>query len=273
MHSSSLAKGEQYNNPMSEKDIQQFINDYGVNVDEIELPLTSYKTLNEFFSRKLKDGARAIYEEKDVQAVVSPADGRVYAWETVELAKKISIKGRDFTVPLLVGGAAATKAGIDVAEYGKGGSLMIFRLAPTDYHRFHAPFDCVISKVVKIPGDLFSVKTYCVNSRVNILTDNYREVLFLKSPVFGEVAYVIVGATYVGSITLTAAEGQELKAGQEIGYFQYGGSTVVLAFKHDSRVRFDADLVARSDKKHETLVKLGERVGIKVAAAAAPSTV
>jgi len=141
--------------------------------------------------------------------------------------------------------------------------FFVFRLAPTDYHRFHAPFDCVVTKCINLTGDLYSVKTYAVQSRVNVLTDNQRVVIFLKSPVFGEVAFVAVGATHVGSINLSVKEGQELKANEEVGYFRYGGSTVILVFKAGCGVKFDPDLVQNSAKGTETLIQLGNRLACK----------
>jgi len=129
-----------------------------------------------------------VYEEKDVQAVVSPCDCRLNAWETVETAKRVDIKGRQFTLGSLLGGPkAVADAGVALEDFN-GGSFFVFRLAPTDYHRFHAPFDCTVSKRIVTGQDLYSVKTFALHSRVNVLTENQRVVLFLKSPVFGEVA-------------------------------------------------------------------------------------
>jgi len=263
MNSLSIQKGRINDDPASAKEIQKFIDDYGVNTDEIPEPLSHYKTMNEFFMRALKPGCRTIYQEMEGHAVISPCDCRVNAWENASIAKKVHIKGREFSVGELIGGAkAAASAGINLQQF-EGGSFFVFRLAPTDYHRFHAPFDCTVLKEVSTGQDLYSVKTYAINSRINVLTDNKRVVVFLKSPVFGEVAYVTVGATQVGSIHINVHEGQELKANDEFGYFCYGGSTVCLVFKANSGLKIDSDLITNSEKGVETLVQLGNRLAIK----------
>jgi len=250
-----------YDAPSSAADIPGFIKDYGVDTSECD-PVESFKTLNDFFSRRLKPGARPMYNEAGVQAILSPCDCRLHAWTDVDTAKRIGIKGEHFSLESLIGGARAlSEAKVDPAEFNKG-SFVVCRLAPTDYHRVHAPFDCVVAKRVDFGGKLNSVKTYCVESPVDVLTENKRVTLFLRSPVFGEVAFVFVGATYVGSIDLFVKDGDEVKAGAEIGTFRYGGSTVVMVFK-PGQAKFDNDLIQNSDKRIETYVKLHTRIGTK----------
>jgi len=263
LRSSSKQKGVINDDPASAKDIQRFVDDYGVDVSDAEKPLAEYKTLNEFFSRRLKPGSRIVYEEKDVQAVISPCDCRLNAWENVDLSRRVDIKGREFTLGLLIGGKEASDAGINLEDFN-GGSFCVLRLAPTDYHRFHAPFDCTVRKRVETGTDLYSVKTYAINSRVNVLTDNHRVVLYLDSPIFGQVAYIAVGATHVGSINILVKEEQQLKTNDEIGFFQYGGSTVVIVFKAACGVKFDEDVVRNSSRGMETMIKLGNRLGARM---------
>lgn len=94
-----------------------------------------------------------------------------------------------------------------------------------------------------------------------MFTDNHRSVTTVKSEHGFKYAYVSIGALLVGSIVMTHAEPEkELEKGQEMGYFQYGGSTVIAVFPKDT-VEWDADLLANSEKSVETLVVMGERIG------------
>jgi len=141
------------------------------------------------------------------------------------------------------------------------GSLVIARLAPQDYHRFHIPIDCTIGPSVSHDGALYTVNPIAINQNVDVYTENKRVCTLLDSPVFGTVAYVSVGATMVGSIHITSTQGQHAHKGDEHGYFAFGGSTILLLFEPD-KIIFDQDLLVNSSKPIETLIKMGSRIGI-----------
>ena len=90
--------------------------------------------------------------------------------------------------------------------------------------------------------------------------ENSRAILPIESPVFGTVLYIPIGATMVGSIIFTAQEGQHVNKGDELGYFAFGGSTVIVLFKKGT-ITFDSDILFNSRKPIETLVKMGYRIG------------
>ncbi|KDE04672.1 hypothetical protein MVLG_04896 [Microbotryum lychnidis-dioicae p1A1 Lamole] len=256
LDSMSKKQGIKYDSPASVRDIPPFIDFHNLNLDEVRDPLSSFKTFNEFFYRKLKPEARPVADPDDPTTLVSPADCRAMFFPTVKAATKIWIKGREFSVARLLGEQLQHKA----HEF-ENASLAIFRLAPQDYHRYHSPVDGVMGPQHLVPGKLFTVNPMAIRSAIDVYGENKRLVGTVLSPVFGEVVTVWIGAMLVGSIAMTATEGQEVKRGDETGYFAFGGSTIVCLFNN---VQFDEDLVANSNNSIETLVRMGSRIGKKV---------
>ncbi|KDD74425.1 hypothetical protein H632_c1322p0, partial [Helicosporidium sp. ATCC 50920] len=129
--------------------------------------------------------------------------------------------------------------------------------------RFHAPLAGRVVSITDVAGALLSVNPIAVNSSyADVFTENKRSVLLLDAPGVGRVAFVAVGATLVGSIRWTVQEGQLLAKGEELGYFAFGGSTCVLLLPDAAPVAWDEDLRANSHKSLETLVKVGEQIGL-----------
>jgi len=206
-----------------------------------------------FFYRKLKKTAREIASSADPKVAVSPADCRLNVFPTIDDATKIWIKGKNFTLKNLIKDDA-------LANQYVGGSLAICRLAPQDYHRFHIPCNGTLGKFVPIDGTYYTVNPIAVREQVDVYTENKRQRVVISSPEFGDVLYISVGATMVGSIFYTAKEGQPVQKGDELGYFAFGGSTVLLLFKKGT-IKFDNDLVVNSTKPIESLVKMGMSLG------------
>jgi phosphatidylserine decarboxylase len=152
----------------------------------------------------------------------------------------------------------------------EGGAIAISRLAPQDYHRWHSPVDGVIESITEIPGTYYTVNPQAINEAgvLNVFCENRRSVMIVRRKVGSSqppsvVAIVAVGAMLVGSIKYNPdiVVGAEIKRGQCLGAFQYGGSTVIALFPK-GEVVFDEDLVANSTEKCcETLVKVGWRIG------------
>ena len=111
-----------------------------------------------------------------------------------------------------------------------------------------------------IEGWLYSVHPIALRRNLRYLIDNRREVTLLKSPTFGEVAMVEIGATCVGRITQSFVPGRAVRKGEEKGMFSYGGSCVITLFAR-GRVQFDSDLIEHSQQQRETYAKMGERLG------------
>ncbi|GAA5892606.1 hypothetical protein JCM8208_005861 [Rhodotorula glutinis] len=253
----SLTKkqGAKYDSPASAREIEPFIKFHNLNMEEVLDPVSSFKTFNEFFYRKLKPDARPVADPDDPRTAVSAADCRAMFFDTVSDATSIWIKGREFTVAKMLGETYGKKA----AEY-EGGSLAIFRLAPQDYHRFHSPVDGLMGHQDYITGQYYTVNPMAIRSNVSVYSENVRLVASIDSPVFGEVMNVWVGAMMVAGITMHKFEGEDVKRGDDLGRFSFGGSTTVLLFKPNT-VKFDADLLENSRNSIETLVRVGMRIG------------
>ncbi|KIJ51539.1 hypothetical protein M422DRAFT_65494 [Sphaerobolus stellatus SS14] len=255
LRSMTIKQGLKYNSPESVRDIPGFIEFHNLKVDEIRDPIDSFKTFNDFFYRKLKEDARPVDGPDDPNVLVSGADCRLMAFETVTEATQIWVKGRDFTVSKLLGENYRNEA----SKYN-GGALAIFRLAPQDYHRFHSPVDGVVGKMTPIPGEYYTVNPQAIRTTLDVYGENARKIVPIDSPTFGRVFAVCVGAMMVGSIVTTVDEGQHVSRGQEFGYFAFGGSTIVLLFEKNT-VEWDEDLLINSRASLETLVRVGMHIG------------
>ncbi|KAG2747889.1 hypothetical protein P692DRAFT_20848943 [Suillus brevipes Sb2] len=255
LKSLSIKQGAKYDSPESARDIPSFIEFHGLKVDEILEPISSFKTFNDFFYRKLKPSARPTESPDDPRRLVSAADCRLMVFETVSEATKLWIKGREFSIARLLGDAYREEA-----ERYVGGPLAIFRLAPQDYHRFHVPVDGRIGEMRDVKGEYYTVNPQAIRSALDVYGENVRKIVPIDSPQFGRVMVVCVGAMMVGSIKITVEEGQDVKRGQELGYFAFGGSTIVVLFERGA-VEWDEDLVINGRACLETLVRVGMGIG------------
>ncbi|KAJ7017088.1 phosphatidylserine decarboxylase-domain-containing protein [Mycena alexandri] len=255
LKSLSIKQGVKYDSPESARDIPTFIEFHQLKVEDILEPLSSFKTFNQFFYRKLKPSARPTEHPEDPYRLVSAADCRLMAFESVTEATRLWIKGREFTVGRLLGDAYKHEA-----ERYSGGALAIFRLAPQDYHRFHSPVDGTIGNMTYIAGEYYTVNPQAIRTALDVYGENARKIVPIDSPQFGRVMAVCVGAMMVGSIETTVKEGETVKRGQEFGYFAFGGSTIVLLFEKDV-VEWDEDLLVNGKASLETLVQVGMGIG------------
>ncbi|KAL2139792.1 hypothetical protein VTI28DRAFT_4677 [Corynascus sepedonium] len=256
LKSLSIKQGKKYDDPASKAEIPKFIAFHGLDLSEVLLPLNEFKSFNEFFYRALKPGARPCSAPNNPRIVVSPADCRSVVFNRVETATKVWIKGREFSIKRLLGDAYPE----DVGRYENGGALGIFRLAPQDYHRFHIPVDGVMAQPKTIAGEYYTVNPMAIRSALDVYGENVRVIVPIDSPEFGRVMVICVGAMMVGSTVITRKEGEEVRRAEELGYFKFGGSTIVLLFESGKMV-FDDDLVDNSNTALETLIRVGMSVG------------
>ena len=242
--------GDKMEKPASADKIVPFIEEYDVDITIAQKQ--NFKSFNDFFIRQLKPEARPIIS--DSLAVASPADGKILAYENVSNSD-FYIKGFRFNVDSFLDNT-------ELAQKHKDGSMIVFRLAPPDYHRYHFPVSGMTSSSnIKIDGDYYSVNPLALRKKAEIFWLNKREYGIVKSPIFGDVVMVEVGATMVGSMIQTYS-GTTVKKGQEKGYFKFGGSTVVLLFEKD-QIKIDADLLTNTANSLETTIKMGEQIAIK----------
>ncbi len=253
--------GWRMNRKFSVNLVLPFIVDFDLDVDEFAKSAFAYKSFNDFFYRALKPGARPIAPGAEV--AVLPADGRHLVFPDVNQADGFYVKGAKFTLAALLGEESLPPDQRGLAARFDGGSMVISRLAPQDYHRFHFPVDGTPEEARLIPGWLYSVHPVALRRRLRILTENRRMVTLMESPTFGPVAMVEVGATCIGRIRQTYLPGRAVAKGEEKGLFAFGGSSVITLFGR-GRIRFDADLVEQSSQHRETYARMGERLGAAV---------
>lgn len=237
--------------PASALRVLPFITEYNLNVDEFAKSAFDYKTFNEFFYRALKPAARPIAD--GARIAVFPADGRHLAMPDVDTADGFYVKGAKFSLGELLGDES-------LAIKFAGGAMLISRLCPVDYHRFHFPVGGVPNEPRLINGWLYSVSPVALRRNVRYLVENKRELTLIESPEFGPVAVLEVGATNVGSITQSFVPGRTMAKGDEKGLFAFGGSCVITLFQR-GRIRFDADLLSSSEQHVELYAKMGDRLG------------
>ncbi|CDS52909.1 Phosphatidylserine decarboxylase [Polaromonas sp. CG9_12] len=230
--------------------IRRFVAKYQVNMDEALNPdIGAYLSFNDFFTRALKPGARPLAEA----ALVCPVDGAISQFGVIRHDQLLQAKGHDYSTTALVGGDAAL-----AAQYDNGHFATIY-LSPKDYHRIHMPAGGRLTRMIYVPGDLFSVNPVTARGVPGLFARNERVVCVFESA-RGPFVLALVGATIVGSMAtvwhgvvnpprgkvvrewLYPAADQpavDLKQGEEMGRFLLG-STVVLLFPKGP-LRFNPD--------------------------------
>jgi phosphatidylserine decarboxylase len=236
---------------MSRFKIKPFIRAYHIDASEFLEPVDSFASFNDFFIRHLKPECRPIDQGDDV--AILPADARYLVFQNIEKTDGFWIKGKKFSLKDLFQDK-------ELAEQYAQGAMVIARLCPVDYHRFHFPCQCTPGKAHLIRGPLFSVNPIALKRKIEILSENKRMITSLKTRNFGEVQWIEVGATYVGSIHQTYVPGESYAKGKEKGYFSFGGSCLILLFE-PGRIAFDRDLIDTSIKKMEVRGLLGQSLG------------
>ncbi|HBR70974.1 TPA: hypothetical protein DIC20_02660 [Candidatus Dependentiae bacterium] len=226
---------------------------FGINPHDWLKCRGEYKHFQDFFTRKLKEGVRTIAEPFNPNVIVAPADSKLTVIENVEKDITLfSVKQEDFTLSRFLGNDI-------LAQEFDGGTMMIFRLSPYNYHHYHGAVDAIPSEgtFIKKIG-LESVDPIAYKTKIDPLITNKRMLVKLDTP-YGIIPMVVVGAYNVGSINNTYIPCQEYKKGAELGYFKLGGSTVVLLFKKGQIIPIK-EFVEHSLQGFETAVFLGEKV-------------
>jgi phosphatidylserine decarboxylase len=201
---------------------------YGVNLDEAEPSERDYASFDEFFTRRLRGGARPIADA----SVVSPADGSLEQLGPVDEAGDIRVKGGGYSVGELIGDDA------EAVRYA-GGRFGVVYLSPGDYHRVHSPVAGQVVLVRSLPGDLYPVNSIGERHVPKLFARNQRVAIVIDTPELGRVTVVMVGAIIVGRITVTVLGGEDTQpgvypvepaspvaAGDEIGVFHLGSTAV-----------------------------------------------
>lgn len=243
--------GWKMDRPSTRKRIAPFVAEYGLDASEFVRGINEFANFNEFFYRELKPAARPI--DPDPDAVVFPADGRHLCVPDLSQCDGLFIKGEMFDLAKLVDDK-------ELAEQYRSGSLLLSRLCPVDYHRFHFPVAGVAGPTRLINGPLYSVNPIALRQNIHILATNKRCLTEVETPHWGKILVMEIGATCVGSIRQTYVAGMETAKGSEKGYFRFGGSSTIVIFPPD-RVEFDTDLIENSRQQRELYARVGDRMG------------
>jgi len=227
----------------SAKKVAPFIKEY--EIDSSEFVEKKFSSFNDFFIRKLKGETRPI--DCDPETFVMPADGRYLVYPKFN---DFVVKGKEFSIRQFLDSS-------ELASRYADGSMAIIRLCPIDYHRFHFPCDGRASKARLINGFLYSVNPIALAKRISILSENKRMITEIQTERSGTVLYIEIGATSVGSIHQTYTPESNISKGQEKGYFEFGGSCIVLLFEKN-RIAFDNDLITNTQNGLETRANFGQ---------------
>lgn len=221
--------------------IRRYIRHYRIDVDCIEKPVEEYRSLKEFFTRRLKPGTRPIAPGADT--IISPVDGTVSQMGDIQEGTLIQAKGLEYSVSELLGCSP------ELSQQYQGGKFITIYLSPRDYHRIHMPVTGTLKSYSYVPGRLYPVNRLGVEQVDRLFARNERLVTFIDSPEIGSVAVVKVGALFVGSVKVTycrrtttnVKRGRSeyepikdtplLQKGEELGWFEFG-STVILLFEN-----------------------------------------
>jgi phosphatidylserine decarboxylase len=188
----------------------------------------------------------------DESSVVFPADGRHLGFQRASDIEGVFVKGQKFDLAELLGDA-------DLAAKYQDGTLVLSRLCPVDYHRFHFPSAGTPGDTRLIEGPLFSVSPIALRKRLSYLWTNKRTITALQAEHLGTVLLLEIGATCVGTIRQTFSPGKAVEKGEEKGYFAFGGSSTITIFEPGA-VTLEQDLADHSSRQTELYAKVGTRM-------------
>lgn len=239
--------------------IRTFAKAYDVKLDEYERQsLNAYESFNDFFTRELKEDARAI--DNTAHGIVSPADGVISQLGQLRHHKLLQAKGRDYDIGQLL-------ANNEDGNYFADGSFATVYLAPSNYHRVHIPFAGTLTTTRYVPGTLFSVNNTTAENIPDLFARNERLVCMFDTE-YGKAAVVMVGAMIVAGIE-TAATGKIVRTdeiqeqthdisfakGDELGRF-YLGSTAIVVLPKAAKMAWQDSMTAN------TTVQMGQLLGV-----------
>ncbi|MZP42232.1 phosphatidylserine decarboxylase [Heliobacterium gestii] len=244
----------------SRRAIPWFIRRYGVNLEEAEKSWQEYRSLADFFCRRLKPGIRPVCPDDNI--IVSPVDGQISQMGAVSAGRLIQAKGINYSLEQLLGDT-------EQARRFTGGEFITIYLSPRDYHRIHAPLAGRVTGYAYWPGRLYPVNDLGVRGVPNLFARNERLITYMDTDV-GQVGVIKVGAMMVGSVRVgyaeinrrkraklvSVTEGPYLEKGDELGYFEFG-STVILLYEPGA-IRWKAGIETGAR------LKMGEEIAEKI---------
>ncbi len=244
---------------ISKKKVPPFVKKFSIDLKEYkagsiktEKKENSYKNFNEFFIREFENGKRSFIKDENLMPAFCEA--RYFGHESVGDDTKIPVKGKFLNARELLGNSKWS-------DIFKEGPLIIARLCPVDYHRYHYPLEGTTIDSFDINGEYHSVNPLALKTKPEIFLINERRASILETEKFGKLAYIEVGAAMVGKIVQTHDEDKRHHRGDEKGYFLFGGSTVIL-LGEKGKWKPSKDIIENTKEGFETYLKLGEEVAV-----------
>ena len=236
--------------PLSRRRIPRVVEQLAIDMDEAIAGIDDFRTFNEFFTRKLRTSARPY--DRHPNTLVSPADARVTAYPRLDGATCVPVKGRAFTIAKLAGERSG------VADRFDGGTAFVFRLNPSDYHRFHYPASGTTRAAWDVRGRYESVNPVSLALGLPVFVENRRRITVLQVDEFGEMLFIEIGAFGVGAI-VQSHSGETFDKMDEKGFFKFGGSTIVVVMRPGC-AEPENDLVCNTRAGYETRIRAGETI-------------
>ncbi len=247
--------------PSSHRKVKPFIEKFNIPIQDYEPgsrpsldSSDSYRSFNEFFIRKFKLGKRSFVSEANRMAAF--AEARYVGFDSVDEKSVYPVKGQYLKAKDLIGND-------QIAKIFEGGPLLIARLCPVDYHRYHYPDNGKVVEHYPISGAFDSVNPLALKEKNQIFIKNERHISILQTENFGRLAYIEVGAICVGKIVQTHRWNKPFLRGEEKGYFLFGGSTVIL-MGEKGLWKPSNDIIQNTKNGIETYLHLGQEVATKV---------
>lgn len=243
----SKTAGALMDSGISKLAIPGFIKSNGIDMSHYED--RAYTSFNDFFTRQVRPGMRPV--DMEPGHLISPCDCKLSVYSITE-DLQVTVKGTRYTMESLLRDNS-------LAQKFQGGTFLLLRLTKDDYHRYCYPDSGTKTCNVRLPGVYYTVNPIAC-SRFPVYKENTREYTLLETENFGQVLMMEVGATMVGRIVNYHGEGP-ISRGQEKGRFEFGGSTIILCLQKGA-AKIDTDLWRNTRRGDETIVRMGEKIGI-----------
>lgn len=245
-----IARGNFMDSEKSAEIIKEWVEDPNVNIGEYELPSGGFKSFNDFFTRKIKPGSRPIYMQNDDSIITSPADCTIHKiHEKLSAETTFEVKDEIFDVKKMLDNST-------LADKFLNGDGAICFLMPSDYHRFHSPVNGKIIETKQLGGLYFAAQGW-----TTYLFERRRGYYLIETSHYGLVGVVLVGLADISSVNFVRKENDIIQKGDELGFFAYGGSAIVLFFEPNRLI--DPVYVNNNTvyKVSEVKIKMGQKIG------------
>ena len=245
----SKMAGSFMNSTLSKFIIEPFIKKNKIDMSDYKVE--NWKCFNQFFTRNLRPGKRPV--DMNPVSLISPCDGYLTVYNISD-DSSFEIKNTVYSLSELLQNA-------DLASQYYGGLCLVFRLTPSDYHRYIYPDTGAKLKNIYIPGIFHTVRPVAFK-KYPVFKTNSREYTILGTNNFDDVVFMEVGAMLVGKIVNHHQE-YTFTRGEEKGLFEFGGSTIIMLIKKDVAL-IDTEIKSASNRGEEYKVRLGESIGVRI---------